>query len=127
MIMKAHQVKCIAQYLIHFRKPQMTLLNSQKKNYKTIGHKLKPIVFIADNGLSENVVKELNRALDDHELIKIKINVDDRDLKASIIQEVCEQTNSVLIQSIGKTALLFRPAKQPNPKLSNLLRHGNLL
>ena len=112
---------------MHSRGSQMKLLNSQKKNYKTIGHKLKPIVFIADNGLSENVVKELNRALDDHELIKIKINVDDRDFKTAVIQDICKQTNSVLIQSIGKTALLFRPASQPNPKLSNLLRHGNLL
>ena len=101
----------------------MQLLSSQKKQYKAIGHSLNPIVTVAENGLSEGVLSELERALRDHELIKIKINVEDREDKKLIIDEVCRQTNSILIQVIGKTALIFRPADKPNPKLSNILRH----
>ena len=101
----------------------MQLLSSQKKQYKAIGHSQNPIVTVAENGLSEGVLSELERALRDHELIKIKINVEDREDKKLIIDEVCRQTNSILIQVIGKTALIFRPADKPNPKLSNILRH----
>ncbi len=105
----------------------MTLLNSQKKKYKAIGHKLKPVVILAENGLSENVLKEIERALDDHELIKIKINTEDRDEKQALVDAVCQKTLSTLIQLVGKTALVFRPAKKPNPKLSNILRHATIL
>lgn len=48
----------------------MTLTQEQKKQFKSIGHHLKPIVTVADNGLTEGVLAELDRALHDHELIK---------------------------------------------------------
>ena len=50
----------------------MTLSSAQKKDYKRIGHHLKPVVIVSDQGASEGVLSELNRALDDHELIKNK-------------------------------------------------------
>lgn len=105
----------------------MHILNSQKKQYKAIGHGLKPVVMVAENGLSEGVLKELERALIDHELIKIKISVEDRDEKKAIIEAICMQTSSTLIQTIGKTALIFRPADKPNPRLSNILRNQGAL
>lgn len=105
----------------------MRLLNSQKKQYKAIGHSLKPVVIVAENGLSEGVLNELKRALRDHELIKIKVNAEDREDKKVLIDEVCTQTASTLIQVIGKTALIFRPADKPNPKLSNILRNQGAL
>lgn len=105
----------------------MHLLNSQKKQYRAIGHSLKPVVIVAENGLSEGVLNELKRALRDHELIKIKISVEDREDKKVLIDEVCAQTDSILIQVIGKTALIFRPADKPNPKLSNILRNQGAL
>ena len=69
--------------------------------------------------MSETVLAELQRALNDHELIKIKINVDDR---KAMIDDVCQQTGAQLVQAIGATALIFKAAERPNPKLSNLLR-----
>ena len=50
----------------------MALSQDRKKALRTIGHKLNPIVTVAGNGLSENVLIEIDRALEDHELIKIK-------------------------------------------------------
>ena len=50
----------------------MAISAEQKKAMRSIGHNLNPVVTIAGNGLSENVLEELNRALDDHELIKVK-------------------------------------------------------
>jgi len=98
----------------------MSLSNEQKKHYRSIGHGLKPVVTVAGNGLSDNVINEINRALDDHELIKIKVSITDRELRGQIISKVCQQTNAMDVQQIGKVALLFRPAKRPNTKLSNI-------
>ena len=100
----------------------MTLSQDKKKQLRSIGHNLNPIVTVAGNGLSENVLIEINRALDDHELIKIKFAVGDRELKKTLLNEVAEVTNAVLVQSIGNIGLYFKAAKQPDPKKSNLLR-----
>lgn len=96
------------------------LSNEQKKRYRSIGHDLHPIVTIAGNGLSETVLAEVNRALNDHELIKVKIVVNDRELRAQVIAELCKKCQAMDVQQIGKVALLLREAKRPNTKLSNI-------
>ena len=98
----------------------MPLSSDRKKQYRTLGHNLNPVVTIAGNGLSENVIVELNRALEDHELIKVKLVIADRDLRKQVVQDMCQQTRSEVVQEIGKVALIYREAKQPNPKLSNI-------
>ncbi|MCV6624402.1 MAG: ribosome assembly RNA-binding protein YhbY [Cellvibrionaceae bacterium] len=100
----------------------MTLSADRKKQYRSLGHSLKPVVTIAGNGLSENVMMELDRALEDHELIKVKLVVADRELRKQVIEEVCQQSRSELVQEIGKVALIYRAAKKPNAKLSNISR-----
>ncbi len=101
----------------------MTLTQAQKKQFRAIAHHLKPVVTIAENGLTEGVLDELERALTDHELIKLKVNVQDREDKHTLVTAACEHTGCHLVQVIGKVAVLYRPAKKPNPKLSNLLRY----
>lgn len=100
----------------------MTTSAQDKKHLRRIGHGLNPLVTIAGKGLTDNVIAELGRALDDHELIKVKLVVGDRDAKKALITEICAQTQAELVQSIGHVILLYRAARQPNPKLSNLLR-----
>lgn len=99
-----------------------TLSSSDKKHLRRIGHDLSPVVTIASKGLTEGVLAELTRALDDHELIKIKLSVGDRHAKQAIIDDLCKQCSTEVVQSIGHMALLFKKADRPNPKLSNLLR-----
>jgi len=98
------------------------LTQQQKKHYRAIGHILDPIVTIAGKGLSETVVTELNRALDDHELIKIRIN-SDRESRKAILAELVNATQTTVIQTIGGIALILRASSAPNPSLSNLVRH----
>lgn len=100
----------------------MPISSERKKQFRNIGHNLKPIVTVAEKGLSEGVVEELNRALDDHELIKIKIMINDRDQRKQVIADLGRTCAAEVVQEIGKTALIFRAAKEPNPKLSNLIR-----
>ena len=100
----------------------MTTSNEDKKHLRRLGHNLKPVVTIAGKGLTETVTAEFERALTDHELIKIKLAVGDRDAKKAVIEGICGNHNAEIVQSIGHVVLLFRKAKKPNPKLSNLLR-----
>lgn len=100
----------------------MNLANSQKKHFKTVGHHLSPVVMVAEKGLTENLVKEASRALADHELIKIRFSLDDRDERRALMQELAEQLQAELVQVTGKIGLYFKKAAKPNPKLSNLIR-----
>ncbi|MBB5212402.1 YhbY family RNA-binding protein [Microbulbifer hydrolyticus] len=100
----------------------MPLTADRKKALRTLGHNLKPVVTVADKGLTEGVAEELNRALNDHELIKVKLAVNDRDARRELIAELCQQSGAELVQEIGKIALIFRKADKPNARLSNLLR-----
>ncbi len=97
----------------------MPITNDTKKRFRTIGHGLKPIVTIAGNGLSEGVLNELHRALEDHELIKVKVAVEDRTDRKAVADALCSATGAELIQSIGKTLLIFRSAEKPDPNKSN--------
>ncbi len=100
----------------------MTLDQHKLKQLRAIGHKLNPVVIVGENGLSENLFTEINRALQDHELIKIKIASNDRDARQLMLAEAESTLKFNVIQKIGKIALIYKPAKEPNKKLSNLHR-----
>ncbi|MEC8428793.1 MAG: YhbY family RNA-binding protein, partial [Pseudomonadota bacterium] len=79
-----------------------------------------PVVTVAGNGLSDGLMEELDRALNDHELIKVKLMISDRDLRKQVSAEMVKKAGAELVQEIGKVALVFRAAKRPNLKLSNI-------
>ncbi|MCQ4271767.1 MULTISPECIES: ribosome assembly RNA-binding protein YhbY [Pseudomonas] len=101
----------------------MALTQEQKKQYKSIGHHLKPVLIVAENGLSEGVAAELDRALNDHELIKVQFRITEREERIALIEAVCKSGRAQLVQMIGKMALIYRKNPQPNKNLSNLHRH----
>lgn len=100
----------------------MKLAPQDKKHFRTIAHSLSPVVTIAQKGLTESVSEELERALSEHELIKIKIFAADRDARKALTEEICKLAKAELIQSVGNVAVIYRAADKPNPKLSNILR-----
>ena len=100
----------------------MELSSAKKKQYRSLGHNLKPIVMIADKGVTDGVNQEIDRALEDHELIKIKLNINDPAVRKVLAKELCQSHRAELVQSIGKMILMYRAAKKQNPKLSNLVR-----
>lgn len=97
----------------------------ERKRLRQIGHALNPVVLLGGQGLTESVTEELNRALNDHELIKVKISGEDRDARATIITEISNATGAEVVQTIGKIALLYKKAVKQNPKLSNLVRFAH--
>jgi RNA-binding protein len=98
----------------------MPVSADQIKHFRVLGHNLKPVVMIAGNGLSPSVLAEIERALDDHELIKVKIALEDREERKALISELVLQVNAELIQTIGKIALIFRAARKPKMHTSNI-------
>ncbi len=100
----------------------MSLSQAQKKAFRSIGHHLDPVVTVSENGASEGVLAELERALSDHELIKIKLALPERDERRAMLDELVNTSGAETVQTIGKMALLYRRNPQANPKLSNLKR-----
>lgn len=100
----------------------MSLSSADKKHYRAIAHNLNPVIIVGDKGLSEGLIDEVSRALRDHELIKVKVAIGDRDDRANLINDLVEKTGSELVQSIGKVAVILKKNTKPNPKLSNLIR-----
>ena len=100
----------------------MTLNNADKKRLRAIGHQLKPVITISEKGLSENIQLELERALNDHELIKLKLVTGDKAAKAALIEKICALSKGDVVQTVGHMLLLYRSAKKQDPKLSNVIR-----
>ncbi|WNC70922.1 ribosome assembly RNA-binding protein YhbY [Thalassotalea psychrophila] len=86
----------------------MNLSNKQIQHLKGLAHSIKPVVLIGNNGLTEAVVAEIDYALGHHELIKVKINTSDREVKQLIIDAIIRETNSIKVQAIGKTLAIYR-------------------
>jgi len=85
----------------------MPLTTSQKKYLRGLTHDLQPVVMVADKGLSENVLAEIEQALEHHELIKIKLR-GDRDQRKEWIEKLVETGGAELVHSIGQVACLYR-------------------
>lgn len=92
----------------------MSQLNSKQISHlRALGHNLNPTVMIGNNGLTENVLKEIDTSLKAHELIKIKVQSDNREARAEVLREICEKTGAVAVHHIGKQLLVYRKADKP--------------
>ncbi len=94
----------------------MDLTVRQRRYLRKFTHLLKPVVMIGDAGLTDNVASETDRALHDHELIKVKVRAGARDDRDRMIDELARRTGSALVQRIGHVAVLYRPNAE-KPKL----------
>ncbi|MGI9221300.1 MAG: ribosome assembly RNA-binding protein YhbY [Woeseiaceae bacterium] len=95
----------------------MTLSEAQKKHLRGLGHKLKPVVMIAEAGLSDSVASEFETALNHHELIKVSVRVGDRAARSEIIDKLCASGSAELVQRIGNMALLYRENPEKKKKI----------
>jgi len=86
----------------------MPLSKKQIKFLRAKCHALKAVIMLGQKGLTEEVLAELDNALHHHELVKIKLSVDDRELRKQMIAIICQQSKSQEVQSIGKTLSVYR-------------------
>ena len=86
----------------------MPIDNIHKKILCQTAHHLDPTVWIGKNGITENVIKEITRALDDHELIKIKMLHSDKKNFEKNAEKIYASTNAELINNIGNVLTIYK-------------------
>jgi RNA-binding protein len=89
--------------------PQTPLSERQRRHLRGLAHALQPVVRVGSAGLTEALARETERALTDHELIKIKAPGGDRDARDALFAELARRTGSALVHRIGNVAVLYRP------------------
>ena len=87
----------------------MTLNNNQKKYLRGLAQSKKPVLIIGQNGLTDNILEALSNILNSHELIKIKIHIDNRDEKQQIIDVLLSHAKGQCVQTIGGIFVLYKP------------------
>ena len=86
----------------------MQLSKEHTKHLISLAHSRKPVVRVGQNGLTDNIVTELENALVAHELVKIKLAGSDQAGRKNMIAEFESRCTCQCIQQIGHTATVFR-------------------
>jgi len=89
--------------------PQIQLTPAQRKVHRAEAHHLDPVVLVGGDGLTANVIKEIDAALNAHGLIKVRVFSDDRVARETMFQQISTDLNAAPIQHIGKLLVLWRP------------------
>ena len=84
------------------------LTSAQRRELRAQAHALNPVVSIAENGLSDAVLKEIDNCLKAHELIKIRVYGDSREDRIAYYEQICAQLAAAPVQHIGKLLVVYR-------------------
>jgi RNA-binding protein len=90
----------------------MSLTEKQKKHLRRLAHGLDPVVMLGNGGLTDGVANELDRALTDHELVKVSARVGDRDIRRAALDTLAVRTASQLVQRVGNVGVFYRRRKE---------------
>ena len=90
--------------------PNSSTLTSQERSaLRAAAHPLRPVVLIGDRGLTDAVLKEIDRALTAHGLIKVRAGGDDRETREALLSNICNALSCQAVHHLGKTLILYRP------------------
>ena len=89
----------------------LKLTTKQIAHLRGLAHSLNPVVMLGNNGLTDNIMKEIELNLNAHELIKIQVAGDDRDARKAIYVEICAKTNALAVHHIGKQLVVYRASE----------------
>lgn len=81
----------------------------ERSRLKARAHALEPNVSVGHAGATKAVITEVDRALTRHELIKVKVQIDDRDERKQIGDELAAGADAAVVHRVGKIVILFRP------------------
>jgi RNA-binding protein len=98
------------------------LTPKQRQFLKGLAHSLAPIVRVGKSGLTDAVIVETKKALASHELIKVRIDVEEGATRRDLAARLVEATDAHLAGTIGKMAILYRQREEdPISALSSQL------
>ena len=96
----------------------MPELRGKQLNYlRGLAHHLKVVVSVGSRGITPAVVDELKAALAAHELVKVKLSGEDKSERQRCMERLCAASGAQAVQMIGKTAVIYRPAREPRIQL----------
>jgi putative YhbY family RNA-binding protein len=98
------------------------LTPGERRTLRARAHGLDPVVLIGDGGLTAAVLAEIDRSLNAHELIKVRVAGEDRDARSDTLRRVCEDLGATAVQHIGKTLVMYR--RRPEPDAKSRIRPG---
>jgi RNA-binding protein len=93
------------------------LTASQIRYLRGLAHPMRPVLLLGGRGLTPGVLKELEQALDDHELIKVRLTGGDRAARAAELMKLAESSHAETVQTIGHIAVLYR-RNDEQPKIA---------
>lgn len=80
----------------------------QRKILKALAHKLKPLINIGKNEISQELIQAVQKALFDHELIKIKVLKTVTLELEQVADSITKSTGAELVNIIGHTLILYK-------------------
>jgi RNA-binding protein len=86
----------------------MSLTPQTRRQLIAKAHDLNPVVIIGNRGLVPSVMAEIDRALTDHELIKIKVNTDTREDREAMMKLLSSDLKADCLRIIGHVAIVYR-------------------
>ena len=98
----------------------------QKRFLRGQAHRLKPVVFVGQKGLTQSLADALNEALDRHELVKVKfLEFKEKDKKLALIEKIEEKVSCEMAGLVGHTAIFFRQQSDPEKRKITLPKHAD--
>lgn len=93
----------------------MNLTSAQRKRLRGLAHDLKPLVQLGKSGLTAGVLAEIDRALDDHELIKVRF-LAGKEAKEALVGEIVARLGCSEAGRIGHVSILYRRQRDPEKR-----------
>ena len=92
----------------------------QRAKLKSLSQNMDPIINIGKNGITDNLIREIEDLLTSRELIKIKILNNNMDDPKEMIEEILSKTSSDFVSHLGFKFVIFRQNKDPKKRKVNL-------
>lgn len=84
------------------------LTPAQRRALRARAHALSPVVAVGHNGLSASVLAEIDRCLQAHELIKVRVIGAERDERDALQAQICAGVEAIPVQHIGNILVVYR-------------------
>lgn len=89
------------------------MLTGKERSYlKSLAHSMDPLIQLGKDGINEGFLNQIDKLLEDHELVKIKVLQNAPVEVDEIVDEILEKTGAEFVQKIGKKLTIYRESKE---------------
>ena len=93
------------------------MTSKQRAYLRGLANKIDAIFQVGKNGISDNLIMQVNDALEARELIKLNVLATSPEDISEVANTISSSTNSEIIQTMGNKITLFR-ARKKNSKIN---------